>query len=88
MQNMILKTKMCGRGIKNKDFYNVLNFNEYQFKTSRYHYRSTYMDYKVAINKKCTIHFLGTLVDKNLPANAGYTCLILDLGRYHMMQFN
>ena len=64
-----------------------LNLNEYQFKTGKYHYWSTYMDYMVTINQKYNT-VPGTVVDKNLPANAGDTCLILALGRYHMMQFN
>ena len=47
---------MWGEGSKKYRFFRMcLNLNEYQFKSSRYTYRSTYKNSMVTINKKTSV---------------------------------
>ena len=46
---------MWGRGIKCRSFRMYLNLNGYQFKSSRYSYRSTFTNLMVTTNQKSTI---------------------------------
>ena len=40
------------------------------------------------LKKNSSLDFPGGTVDKNLPANAGDTDLVPDLGRFHMLWGN
>ena len=46
---------MSVREVKNVSSQMGLNLNNYQFKTSRYSYRSTYMNFMVATSKNPTM---------------------------------
>ena len=53
---MTSKTQNKGEGSKNyRSFIMCLNLNDYKFKTSRYSYRSTYMNFMVATSKNPTM---------------------------------
>ena len=47
---------MQGKGVKKfRSFRMCLNISDYKFKTSRYSYRSTYMNFMVATSKNPTM---------------------------------
>ena len=58
---------------------------EMQMKTTRYHLTSIEWP---SSKRRQVMDFLGGIVDKNPPANAGDKGLIPGLGRFHVPQSN